>query len=157
MNLTMVVQRIDWIAACLALALPVLIGCGSDGLPDMVPIKGEVTYKGKPLAEGQVVYLPKAPGVGRQASGSLQSDGTFVLTTQVGGDGAMYGEYDIVVFGYGTDPGKEYSSREEAESFLTKSGRRSGIPEKYSQQGSSGLSDTVDKEHSGFKRIELGD
>jgi hypothetical protein len=140
--------------AALIAAVVVSTGCGRDGLPNMVPIRGEVVVDGQPLAQGQVVYLPKDPAHGRQANGPIKPDGTFVLTTQKGGDGAMHGEYDIVVFGYGTNPGKAARSRAETEAAL-KEKSKSPIPEKYSDQATSGLSDTVDEDHSGFKRIEL--
>ena len=100
------------------------------------------------------MYLPKTPQQGRQASGPVKPDGTFVMTTQKGGDGVMYGEYDIVVFGYGTDPGNEATSREAYEASI-KRNRESAIPQKYSVRGASGLSDSVGADHSGFKRIEL--
>ena len=135
-------------------ALVALGGCGGEK-PDMIPIKGEVIYDGKPLAQGQVVYLPRNRETGRQASGPIKPDGTFVMTTQKGGDGVKFGEYDIVVFGYGTDPSRDKpASREEQEKSM-KNKRRSSIPEKYSNQRTSGLSDTVDANHEGFKRIEL--
>jgi hypothetical protein len=129
-------------------------GCNSGGLPNMVPIRGEVRLDGSPVAEGQVVYLPKDPSQGRQASGPIKPDGTFVLTTLKAGDGAMAGDYDIVVFGYGTDPGKGATSRAEMESSLQQ-GRASGLPERYADAKTSGLSDLVDRSHSGFKLIEL--
>lgn len=135
------------------LVLAASSGCGPDG-PAMVPIRGEVTYDGQPLTEGQVVYLPKDPHRGRQASGPVKPDGTFVMTTQKGGDGVFYGEYDIVVFGYGTDPGSDEMTREAFEA--SRHGKRqSSIPDKYASAATSGIHDTVDENHSGFKKIEL--
>jgi hypothetical protein len=130
-----------------------IAGCGSGDPTDMVPIRGEVIYAGKPLTEGFIVYLPKNPGNGRQANGPIQPDGSFVLTTQKGGDGAMCGEYDIVVFS-DKAPANENMSRQEYEASA-KRARRSNIPTKYSDRNSSGLHDRVDQDHSGFKRIEL--
>ena len=67
-------------------ALAVLVvgpcwGCGSaSGTPvTLIPVKGKVTYKGQPLTKGLIEFEPN--GYGRLASGQLQSDGTFVLTT----------------------------------------------------------------------------
>jgi len=128
-------------------------GCGGEK-SDMVPIRGEVIYEGKPVTQGQVVYLPKNPQTGRQSSGPIKPDGTFVMTTQKGGDGVKFGEYEIVVFGYGTDPGDGATSREAVESARKKA-PKSVIPTKYSSRGASGLSDTVDSSHPGTKRLEL--
>jgi hypothetical protein len=138
---------------CFALAVA---GCGSDG-PTVVPIRGEVLYQDAPLKDvpqGLVRYLPKENSQGRQASGRIQPDGSFVLTTFKGGDGVVPGEYDIVVSAYTTRP---ELTREQVEATrgvgLEKP--RLLIPEKYTEPGTSGLTDTVNSDHSGFKRIEL--
>lgn len=134
-----------------------LIGCDSSGLGKMVPIKGEVIYQGETLKKGRVVYLPRDSGSTRQATGTIKPDGTFVLTTLKGGDGAMYGEYDIVVFVSAVNAASN-ASREEIKAATRNQGRqRPAIPERYSNEATSGLSDTVDGDHSGFKRIELSD
>lgn len=137
-------------------ALLVLSGCGSDGLPNMVPIRGEVTYNGKPLNHGRVVYLPKDPTKCRQASGPIKADGTFELTTQKGGDGAMFGDYEIVVFSRGSDNGSQAKTREEYEAAMKNSATES-IPERFMDPSTSGVTDKVDGEHTGFKKIELTD
>ncbi len=129
-----------------------------NGKPDMVPIRGEVVYNGKPLAEGNVVYLPATPGQGRQATGAIQPDGSFVMTTLKKGDGVMHGDYRIVVYAYEPHPG-EPTSREQHEA-LAKSGENERgflIPEKYTNPATSGLTDKVDQSHPGVKRIELND
>jgi hypothetical protein len=57
-------------------------GCGASGagpLANLVPVKGKVTYKGQALTEGVVRFEPE--GFGRPASGKLQPDGTFELST----------------------------------------------------------------------------
>jgi hypothetical protein len=62
-----------------------------------LPVKGKVTYKGKPLARGTVKFEPD--GAGRAATGEIQSDGTFVLTTYKQGDGAVPGHHRVAVVG----------------------------------------------------------
>ena len=121
----------------------------------MVPITGEVTYNGEPLTHGRVVYLPASPSVGRQANGPIQPDGTFSLTTQNSNDGAMHGEYHIVVFSR-TGGANKAASREEFEKAAKKS-NGSAIPLKFNDHRTSGLKDTVDGDHSGFKKLELTD
>ena len=73
-------------------------GCGSDPshyVGQTVPVKGKVTYKGKPLTEGQIIFEPDAGG--REAHGSIQPDGTFELTTFTKGDGAVTGTHRVAV------------------------------------------------------------
>ena len=65
--------------------------------PDLIPVKGKVTYKGKPLTKGTITFEPD--GYGRMASGELQSDGTFVLTTLKEGDGVVAGDHRVSITG----------------------------------------------------------
>ena len=134
-----------------------LAGCGPTG-PTVIPIRGEVFYKGTPLKDvpqGLVHYIPSTAD-GRQASGRIQPDGSFVLTTFKKADGVVPGEYSIIVSAYSR---AAKLTREEVEA---RAGRgitppRLLIPEKYTDPTTSGLSDSVDSGHSGFKRIELTD
>ena len=84
-------------ALVLALALS-LAGCGgSSSTPSAgatVPVKGIVTYKGKPLTRGTVVFEPDA---GREAQGELGGDGSFTLSTFVKDDGAVPGAHRVAV------------------------------------------------------------
>jgi hypothetical protein len=141
--------------ATLSCALAAWAGCGSDG-PVLIPIRGEVLYKGAPLRDvprGLVKYLPKSDNA-RQASGRIQPDGSFVLTTFQNADGVTPGEYLIVVTANTT----QELSREQVEAAGgAVAGPRLLIPEKYTDLNTTPLSDTVDANHSGFKRIELTD
>lgn len=142
------------IAVTLALAV-YFAGCGAQG-PTTIPIRGEVLYKGAPLKnvpQGIVRYLPKTPDSGRQASGRLQADGSFVLTTFKASDGVVPGEYTITVSAYS----REAPSRAEVEASggAGMVAPKLMIPERYTDPNASGLSDVVDTNHSGFKRIEL--
>jgi hypothetical protein len=81
-------------------ALPMCWGCGSNAAPDgtsMVPVKGKVTFKGKPLTDGTITFEPD--DFGRAAHGNIQPDGSFVLTTFKDGDGAVRGHHRIAVSG----------------------------------------------------------
>jgi hypothetical protein len=90
-----------------ALILVPFWGCGLDAGPQAgmtVPVKGKVTYKGQPLAQGEVVFEPDG---GREAHGSIQPDGTFELSTFKQGDGAVPGVHRVGVSGSlkgGKDP-----------------------------------------------------
>ncbi|WP_422924401.1 hypothetical protein [Singulisphaera sp. PoT] len=83
------------------LALVTLGGCGGrDNLPPMGQVSGKVTYKGKPLATGMVVFSPLMGSegqTGQLATGMLGKDGSYELSTFDDGDGAVLGEHLITV------------------------------------------------------------
>jgi hypothetical protein len=82
-----------------ALAFLVCWGCGSRERAHVgttVPVKGVVTYQGKPLTGGEISFEPE---FGREANGAIQPDGTFVLTTFKEGDGAIPGTHRVAVSG----------------------------------------------------------
>jgi hypothetical protein len=114
------------LAAFLLGALP---GCGASGgsPPALIPVKGKVTYKGQPLTKGIVHFEPD--GYGRPASGELQADGTFVLTTLQKGDGVVAGEHKVAVTDTGSKPRTEL------------------VPKKYTGPNSSKLTAVVDADH----------
>jgi hypothetical protein len=79
------------------LLLVAAIGCGSDDMtpPTLIPVKGKVTYKGKPLASGVVRF--SADGYGRDAAGTLKEDGSYELTTLRTGDGVTAGSHRVFI------------------------------------------------------------
>jgi hypothetical protein len=79
------------------LALSLLLGCGTDDMsgPKLIPVKGKVSYKGKPLAKGTVRF--SADGYGRDASGQLQPDGTYEIGTMKPGDGTTAGSHRVFI------------------------------------------------------------
>jgi hypothetical protein len=83
-----------------SILLLIATGCGSQAEQAVFsgktfPVKGTVTYKGKPLTRGTVRFEPDA---GREAEGQIGPDGTFTLTTFQPGDGAIPGAHRIAVF-----------------------------------------------------------
>jgi hypothetical protein len=70
-----------------------LTGCGGKGT---VSVKGVVTLEGEPLSEATVLFMPDGAG-GRPASGFTSSDGVFRLTTFQPDDGALPGNYRVLV------------------------------------------------------------
>jgi hypothetical protein len=62
-----------------------------------IPVKGKITYKGRPLTQGEIVFEPNSAG--REAYGNIQPDGTFELTTFKAGDGAAPGTHRVAVTG----------------------------------------------------------
>ena len=62
-----------------------------------------MTYKGKPLEKGTIQFIPEN---GRPASGAI-TNGHFVLTTNVEGDGAAPGIHGVGVTAYEEVPAKK--------------------------------------------------
>jgi len=73
-------------------------GCGrSVGKEKPVAAAGMLTWEdGKPVTEASVLFLPDDPK-GKGASGLTGKDGSFTLTTFNQDDGALPGDYKIIV------------------------------------------------------------
>ena len=85
-----------------ALAVPLFmlqVGCSSGDQFSTAPVSGTVTSDGKPIPGGSVTFSPTATGTkdhaGKPASGTIQEDGTYTLTTYSDGDGAVIGKHTI--------------------------------------------------------------
>lgn len=61
--------------------LVLLTGCGPSG-PKVVPVSGTVTYNGQPLADGDIIFAPAAPG-GLEYSGKIAA-GKFSFKSEAG-------------------------------------------------------------------------
>jgi len=86
--------RVAWLAV---LGLMVLQGAGCGGpRSKLVPVEGVVTLDGQPLDRATVLFIPQK-GDTPSANGLSGPDGTFKLSTYDSGDGALPGEYKIVV------------------------------------------------------------
>jgi hypothetical protein len=86
--------------ALVCMLLAASAGCGTSSgafTGATVPVKGTVTYKGKALTQGEVVFEPESGG--REAHGTIQPDGSFELTTYGPGDGAVIGTHRVAVTG----------------------------------------------------------
>ena len=83
---------IRWAAAVLAAAA--LTGCG-DSRQKTAVVRGKVTYKGKPVPHGSVTFMPT--GSSPAATGEIQSDGKYTLTTYSSGDGAVLGSHKVMI------------------------------------------------------------
>lgn len=74
-------------------------GCGSGSQYEHAKVHGKVTYKGKPVTLGSVLFVPVEPpkdGVMQPASGSIQPDGSYELKSEADA-GAIIGEHKVVV------------------------------------------------------------
>jgi hypothetical protein len=83
-----------WALILAAAVLPLASGCG---VPKFYPVRGKVILKGGgPLTEGEVRFRPDA-NRDLIATGKIQKDGTFSLTTPSHGDGVLEGTCKAVV------------------------------------------------------------
>jgi hypothetical protein len=79
------------LSSCLLVCL--LAGCG-ENRPKTAVVQGTVTYKGKPVPNGSVNFVPAE---GPAATGEIGPDGSYRLTTFRKGDGAVLGTHKVVI------------------------------------------------------------
>src|SRR5262245_20090346 len=78
--------------AVLTAAVLLLVGCSSS--PKTAMVRGKVTYQGKAVPNGTILFKPAS---GPSATGELEKDGSYTLTTFRKGDGAVPGKYTVVI------------------------------------------------------------
>lgn len=113
----------------------VAAGCGSGG-PSMGRVSGTVTYQGKALDTGTITFIA-TDGERPNASGSIQSGGSYSLQTTEPGDGAVVGDYRVAITD--VDPTAFNTSLPGAPPSVPKS----AIPKQYHDPNTSGLTATV--------------
>ena len=138
------------IAAMVALSW---LGCGSGDHPPLYPVKGKVTFKGKPITEGYVVYEREAgaetnPASGDasagplRVSGTIRSDGTFQLNAFPGAEGMPAGHYRV---GITSRAGRSEGGLFDGGRKIQK-GNSDVLRGRYSDPKTSGLTDDVVKD-----------
>lgn len=88
-----------------ATAVTLLVGCSNNGL-DLAKVRGKVIYKGQPVKNGTVFFMPdESKGtVGPPAVGSITSDGSYVMSSSSSGDGVIVGSHKIGITGVEEKP-----------------------------------------------------
>jgi hypothetical protein len=90
--------RLFWPAG-LAVVLLTAAGCTSKYTP--VPVSGVVTLDGQPVNKATVYFYAVGDDKeGRPAQGATDENGEFNLSTLGNGDGALPGDYKVVVHKY---------------------------------------------------------
>src|SRR5262245_24571596 len=118
--------RSIWMSAALGAAcLFVLAGC--DSRPARVPVAGKVLIDGQPLTKG---FITVVPADGRPATGQIQSDGTFRLTTFDENDGCIRGTHPVAIL---------------ANEQITPTRMKWLAPKKYADAATSECAVTIDK------------
>lgn len=119
--------------AWLLLVIVPISGCNQSDNPKTYPAKGKVSYRGQPIASGLVLLTPVDSG--HAATGNLEKDGTFQLTTFQKNDGAVPGKYQVAVQAFPTEgaglPGAEFA------------GKPPPVPLKYMNAATSGLATEI--------------
>ena len=86
-------KRLGFLVTSMAALLALFLGgCGDKG-PKLAPVKGAITYKGKPVPQGSIMFQPDE---GPAATAEIQ-DGNFTLKTFKDGDGAVLGKHKVTV------------------------------------------------------------
>jgi hypothetical protein len=140
----------------LALLALLLGGCGKG----TVHVEGIVTLDGKPVPGATVLFTPEG-GNGRAASALTDEDGNFRLSTYSEGDGALPGQYSVVVTRTRgvpeppamLQPGEEKKVIGHYRDFKNKDRRKSSLPASYSNEATSPLKCRVP--HDGKVMLEL--
>ncbi len=90
-----------------AVGLIPLSGCGA---PTLAPVKGQVVFNGKPVADASLTFSPLgAEGqkeTGKPGTGYTDENGQFVLSTFKNYDGALIGSHSVSVMLPDTHPAK---------------------------------------------------
>ena len=128
-------------AGCLMLA-----GCGRSDL-QTVPVRGTVTYNGKPVVKGTVTFQPVDAAKSRPAMGSTDDQGNYTAGTTATAKGLMAGEYKVSILAYlPPPPGGKADIGPLA------------IPKRYTNVSSSGLTASIaDRDKSKVIDFELKD
>jgi hypothetical protein len=140
--MTTAARRACWVlAACLFGALT---GAGCASRPAVYPVKGRVTFNGRAVSTGTVVFHAlddKLPLL----RGEIRADGSFELTTYRPGDGAPGGKYQVTVHAF--TPGKGVEGRD-----ADYQPPRPLVPLKYTRLDQTPLAETVGP---GENRLDL--
>jgi hypothetical protein len=123
-------------------------GCESKSGLETAKVRGSVTLDGQPLS-GSVSVLFEPETAGKMATGLVQHDGSFELTTYVAGDGAVVGKHRVAIsplVPFVADRGREADSS---------SGPILRIPNQYQSPSTSNLRCEVKAGQTNECRLEL--
>ena len=76
----------------LVLVVLVAAGCGGRATPPTAPVSGRVIFAGNPVTDATITFTPAK---GRPATGSIDADGRFSLSTFRPNDGAVTGLHRV--------------------------------------------------------------
>jgi hypothetical protein len=141
---------------CCLLLMGSLLGMvftGCSGGPRLGKVSGKVTFNGKPVPTGTIMFYPDS---GPAAVGAIGPDGTYTLTTIKSGDGAVVGSHRVTIqatsVGSGSlaDPSSfedemQLAQRKDPKAKVLVPGKVDWlVPEKYSRPDTTDLTATVE-------------
>ena len=144
----MVGTRCLTLAVVVALGAIGLAGCGGSTMPKIYPATGTVTWKGEPLADATVSFVPS---VGAPSDGKTDAQGKFTIMTN-GKPGARAGACKVTVSKFaGAAPSMPAAPKPEDmmkmyEKKKTGEVEKGEIPAKFGRPDTSGLSAEVTTE-----------
>jgi hypothetical protein len=115
---------------CAALCLA---GCSGESRFETAAVQGKITYRGKPLSSGTIMFVPKDDRP--SAVGEIQPDGVYRLTTYRENDGAVLGDHAVMITAVEDNANKLPEERSGLPQLL--------IPLKYASHTESGLTAEV--------------
>jgi len=119
----------------------VFSGCGGDDtkpMADLVPVSGTVSFDGKPLEQGRIMFAPDDVTIGQPASGVI-TNGEFTVITTVSAPGVVAGKYKVRIEAFEGDGATEMPAPSGTPESMLLNQRTSLIPMKYGDVKSSGL------------------
>jgi len=153
-------------APAILFAVPLaLAGCNFSDKPSTYPVRGNVVYKGVPVAGASIAFM--GSGAPRAATGKTDESGSFQLTTFQPNDGAVPGMHEVTIKKYTTDP-PPMPTPEEAEKDPSSGDRytaamvkwtesaKLAVPKKYTDRATTDLHYEVKEGENDFQ-IELVD
>lgn len=117
------------------------LGCGQTKpsfVDELVPVTGTVTFDGQPLADATVIFI-SLQGESRQTSAVTDGDGKYSLMSANGFEGAVPGDYDVLISKFVTEDGS-VPPQDVAPMDV---GAMEMIPERYSNAAKITLKETV--------------
>ena len=95
-------------AFCIVVVAALLgaVGCNQSSRPPLAPVRGTVTYDGKAVQHGRIVFSPpdRRPAYGRIVDGKIVE-----VSSHVPDDGAPVGRYSVGITSY--DPPEDMYSK----------------------------------------------
>ena len=137
------VRQIVVLAVVTALGAVGLAGCGGSTMPKVYPATGTVTWKGEPLADATVSFVPS---VGAPSDGRTDAQGKFTIMTN-GMPGARAGACRVTVSKFAGAGGSMPAAPkpEDMIKLHEKKGEvgKAELPAKYGRPDTSGLAAEV--------------
>ncbi len=93
-----------WGMLCVLTLCMSLTGCQGPAPPRLVPVRGQVKYKQRPVKGATICFVPditRGNRDGLQATCQTAEDGSFTLQTYPHGEGAMVGSYKVICIVFG--------------------------------------------------------